>query len=430
MSLRQVTLEEGLLCGVPCDGYTVFKGVPYAAPPVGALRFLPPQPVQPWTGVYEANRFAAACPQLPQEPDSFYEKEFYSTPERRPRLDEDCLYLNIWTPAADSQASLPVALWIHGGAFEHGFGHEVEFDGEAFCRRGVILVTINYRVNIFGFFSHPWMAENADNLGIRDQIAALNWVREHIRAFGGDPDSITVFGQSAGAISTQTLVSSPLTAGMISKAIFQSAGGYGTGLGAQCKEDAEAFGIAFAESVGARSLDDLRAIPAAALMQKAMAFAGASGTPLPFAPVCGTPVLPASYDALAERGQVADIPYLLGATRNDILATGSSNPIQSGCIAWSQLMDRLGRGPSYVYAFNRALPGDDAGAFHSSELWYLFGTLRRCWRPFTPEDEALSARMTDAWVHFIKDGTPDDDGHWQPCSAAAPYVQIFDTECS
>lgn len=430
MSLTQVTLREGMVCGVPCDGYTVFKGIPYAAPPVGALRFLPPQPVQPWAGVYEADRLPAACPQLPQEPGSFYEKEFYSTPERQPRLDEDCLYLNIWTPAADSQARLPVAFWIHGGAFDHGFGHEVEFDGEAFCRRGVILVTINYRVNIFGFFCHPWMEENTDNLGIRDQIAALAWVREHIGAFGGDPNNITVFGQSAGAISTQTLVSSPLTKGMISKAIFQSAGGYGTGLGAQRKADAAAFGAAFAQSLGVGSLDDLRAIPAALLMQKAMAFALASGVPLPFAPVCGTPVLPAPFDALAESGQVADIPYLLGATRNDILASDSDNPIQSGCMAWSQLMDRLGRKPSYVYAFRRALPGDDAGAFHSSELWYLFGTLRRCWRPFTPEDEALSASMTDAWVHFMKQGVPDGSGHWRPCSVSDPYVQVFDIECS
>ena len=426
MPIRCAALKEGLIHGEAHDGYTVFKGVPYAAPPVGALRFLPPQPVQPWAGVYEANHFAAACPQLPQMPGSFYEKEFYSPPERRPHLDEDCLYLNIWTPAASSQANLPVALWIHGGAFDHGFGHEIEFDGEVFCRRGVILVTINYRLNIFGFFSHPWMGENTDNLGIRDQIAALAWVREHIRAFGGDPDNITVFGQSAGAISTQALVSSPLTKGLISKAIFQSAGGYGTGLAAQSKSDAASFGIAFAQSIGARSLDDLRAIPAITLMQKAMSFAEASGVSLPFAPVYGTEVLPAPYDVLAQKGDVADIPYILGATRNDILASDESNPIQSGCIAWSQLMEKIGRKPSYVYTFHRALPGDDAGAFHSSELWYLFGTLRRCWRPFTPGDEVLSARMTDAWTHFMKCGTPDDDGSWLPCSIDNPYVQVFD----
>ncbi len=129
---------------------------------------------------------------------------------------------------------------------------------------------------------------------------------------------------------------------------------------------------------------------------------------------------------MAQKGDVADIPYILGATRNDILATDKSNPIQSGCIAWSQLMEKIRRKPSYVYAFHRALPGDDAGAFHSSELWYLFGTLRRCWRPFTPEDEVLSARMTDAWTHFMKCGTPDDDGSWLPCSKDNPYVQIFD----
>lgn len=224
MSMEQIPLPEGILQGESRAGYTVFKGVPYAAPPVGELRFAPPQPPRPWPGVYTADHFSAACPQLPEQPGSFYEKEFYSPPERQPRMDEDCLYLNIWTPAAAPEEQLPVALWIHGGAFDHGFGHEIEFDGAAFCRRGVVLVTVNYRVNVFGFLSHPWLEEGADNLGIRDQIAALSWVRTHIKAFGGNPDNITVFGQSAGAISTQTLVSSPLTGGDDSQSHFSERG--------------------------------------------------------------------------------------------------------------------------------------------------------------------------------------------------------------
>lgn len=428
MSMEQIALPEGILRGESLDGYTVFKGVPYAAPPVGELRFAPPQPPRPWVGVYTADHFPPACPQPPAEPGSFYEKEFYSTPERQPHMDEDCLYLNIWTPAAAPEERLPVALWIHGGAFDHGFGHEVEFDGAAFCRRGVVLVTINYRVNVFGFLSHPWLEEGADNLGIRDQIAALSWVRTHIEAFGGNPDNITVFGQSAGAISTQTLISSPLTRGMIHKAIFQSAGGYCNGLcAARSRQEAEAFGTALAEELGAHSLADLRAIPAMELMNRAMAFAGSSGNLLPFAPVWGSDVLPGPYDTLAEQGQVAPIPYLLGATANDLFS-GDRNPIQEGCVSWSQLLDRLRGTPSYVYAFNRALPGDDAGAFHSCELWYVFGTLHRCWRPFTHGDKALSRRMSDAWVHFMKHGTPDATGQWRPCTCADPYVQIFDAE--
>lgn len=428
MSIEQIPLPEGILRGESRDGYTVFKGVPYAAPPVGELRFAPPQPPRPWPGVYTADHFSAACPQLPEQPGSFYEKEFYSPPERQPRMDEDCLYLNIWTPAAAPEEQLPVALWIHGGAFDHGFGHEIEFDGAAFCRRGVVLVTVNYRVNVFGFLSHPWLEEGADNLGIRDQIAALSWVRTHIKAFGGNPDNITVFGQSAGAISTQTLVSSPLTGGMIHKAIFQSAGGYRNGLcAARSRQEAEAFGTALAEELGAHSLADLRAIPAMELMRRAMAFARASGNSLPFAPVWGSDVLPGPYDILTEQGRVAPIPYLLGATKNDIFS-GDSNPIQAGCVSWSQLLDHLRGTPSYVYAFNRTLPGDNAGAFHSSELWYVFGTLHRCWRPFSHADRALSQSMCDAWAHFMKHGTPDAAGLWRPCTCADPYVRIFDVE--
>lgn len=430
MAMQQVSLGKGLIRGEASENYTVFKGIPYAAPPIGALRFLPPKEAAPLHGVYEAVQFGAGCPQRLSAPGSFYDKEFYGIEDRKPRWDEDCLYLNIWTPASSPDAKLPVAFWIHGGAFDHGFGSEAEFDGEAFCRRNVILVTINYRVNIFGFFSHPWMPEGSDNLGIRDQIAALAWVRKNIQNFGGDPDNITVFGQSAGAISTQVLISSPLTAGMISKAIFQSAGGYHTGLQAQSKEDADKFGTAFADALGARSLDDLRAIPAAELMDKAMDFAHRSGAALPFAPTFGGEVLPAPCDTLAESGKIADIPYMLGATGNDILSSAAGNPIQRGCIAWSRLLDKIRQKPSYVYSFTHALPGDNAGAFHSSELWYVFGTLQRCWRPFTAEDEALSNRMTDAWTSFMKCGVPDSTGSWRPCSNADPYVQIFDTVCS
>ena len=216
MAITETKTKYGQVHGVQKDGYTVFRGVPYAKPPVGEKRFCPPEEPACWEGVYKADHFGCVCPQTEHEPDSFYGKEFYLDPEFGMKQSEDCLYLNIWTPANTVDEKLPVAFWIHGGAFMHGFSHESEFDGAAYCERGVILVAINYRLGAFGFLAHPWLSEESGagrsgNYAILDQIAALKWVKENIAAFGGDPENITVFGQSAGCMSVQTLVSSPLT---------------------------------------------------------------------------------------------------------------------------------------------------------------------------------------------------------------------------
>ena len=212
----------GSIEGLVREGFLLFKGIPYAQPPVGALRFSPPQQMEPWNGVYKATEFGPICPQDSHEPGSFYHKEFYSG--EAPRMDEDCLYLNILTPK-QWREPLPVAIWFHGGAYLNGHGAEMEFDGEAYAKRGVILVTVNYRLGFFGFFAHPKL-KHSGNYGILDQIAAIDWVRENIGAFGGDTDNITVFVQSAGGGSVQTLVRSALTEGKVHKAIIQSAGGY------------------------------------------------------------------------------------------------------------------------------------------------------------------------------------------------------------
>ena len=258
----------------------------------------------------------------------------------------------------------------------HGFSHESEFDGAAYCERGVILVTINYRLGAFGFLAHPWLSEESGvgrsgNYAILDQIAALKWVKENIAAFGGDPENITVFGQSAGCMSVQTLVSSPLTENWISKAIFQSAGGYDTGL---------------------------------------------------------------NRDMPLSEAEIKDIPYMLGSTADDIgvfpemKEKGEHGGIYKGCINWSLALEKLGRKPAYVYYFTRALLGDDAGAFHSSELWYMFGTLGRSWRPKTEGDYALSKEMMDDWTNFMKTGNPNAEGKddWKPCTKDDPYVQVLD----
>ena len=220
-----VQIGQGALKGISMDGYDIFWGIPYAKAPVGELRWRAPQRHEGWEGVYHADHYPNRSMQQ-EHRDPFYDKEFYDIPERETPFSEDGLYLNIWTPAKEAGEKLPVAFWVHGGAFLGGNGYEKEFDGEAYCRRGVILVTINYRVGPFGFLARPWLSEEDENLGgsgvsgnygILDQIAALKWVRENIVAFGGNPENITVFGQSAGGESVYTLVSSPLTQGMIAE---------------------------------------------------------------------------------------------------------------------------------------------------------------------------------------------------------------------
>ena len=262
-----LTIDGGQITGVETDNpeVLIYKGIPYAAPPVGDLRWREPQPVIPWSGVKTCDTFGAAAPQKLTDPGSFYDKEFYA---QSPHVkNEDCLYLNVWTPAAGKvKAGLPVAMWIHGGAYRNGFGHEDEFDGVAWAEHGVILVTINYRLGILGFLSHPELtAESPNNFsgnyGILDQIAALKWIKANIAQFGGNPDNVTVFGQSAGAGSVQTLVASPLTKGLIHRAIIQSGGGIGSRPGT-ILADAEQSGESIMRFYGCSTLSEMRAVAA------------------------------------------------------------------------------------------------------------------------------------------------------------------------
>lgn len=429
----------GTVAGISRDGYFEFLGIPYAKPPVGALRWRAPVPMEPWEGVYQADHFGHKCIQKDEGP-GFYKKEFHEQESYEVAEDEDCLYLNIWTPAKKEKDALPVALWIHGGAYLGGHGGEVEFDGREFCKRGVILVTINYRVNIYGFLAHPWLsAENergiSGNYGIFDQIAALEWVYENIRAFGGDPERITVFGQSAGAQSVQTLVSTELTKNRIKGAILQSGGSYRTGLLTDLTlEEAMEYGAQFVALTGAKSLDELRAMTPQELAGAADQFIAklfVPGKKLALAPNIDQYLLKDGYYALMDQGAVKEIPYLLGSTGDDILVDkkargeGQPGPLYEGCLAFGQKLAELGRQPAYVYHFTRDLPGDDAGSFHSAELWYMFGTLDRCWRPMGPWDYDLSRQMLDYWTNFIKTGDPNGKGlpRWEPCSGEAETVK-------
>ena len=446
MSLVTVKTKCGEIEGIEKEGYVVFKGIPYAKPPVGNLRFAKPEKLDPWKGILKADTFKAKPMQKEHTPNDLYYKEFYSNPEFVPPASEDCLYMNIWTPAESIDEKLPVALWIYGGAFMGGYSSKIEFDGEAYAKRGVILVNFNYRVGVFGFMGHPWLSEESldgttGNYGIYDQLAALKWVHENIAAFGGDPECITVFGQSAGAMSTQTLISSPLTKGLIKRAIMQSGGGYGTALSTDKKmEHLFEMGHLVAEACGAKKAEDLHQMSTEKIMiavDIAMEqFFKKGNRHLPFTPVIDGVLLPYGYKETLDMGLEPDIPYMLGSTANDMMVTPDAAGIpdksilHKNCIAWSLHEEESGRNPSFIYYFNRQMPGDQSGAFHSSELWYMMGTYTRCWRPLTKEDQLLSYKMLEYWTNFIKSGNPNDKSlpEWKPCTKSNPFYMTFDIE--
>ena len=438
--MNLVSTKCGKIDGIEKAGYNLFLGIPYAKPPVGSLRWRPPQELEPWKNTYHADAFPNRSMQEIRE-DPMYDKEFYDEPQYQTPVSEDSLYLNIWTPAKASGEKLPVAFWIHGGGFLGGFGHEKEFDGKEYCKRGVILVTINYRLGPIGFLAHPWLSEESEknsgpavsgNYGILDQIAALKWVRENIEAFGGDPDNITVFGQSAGCMSVQTLVSSPLTKGMIAKAILQS----GVGLSYDhTLTKAEMEGEQFAANAGVQSLEEMRALTFEQIIAAAgpLIMKGFSTMELPYAPVIDGIVLEDGYNSIMEQGKTHDIPYMVGSTLNDIttspeeLARGERGKVYEGSAKWCRELLNNGRSPAWFYYFTRQLPGDGAGAFHSSELWYMFGTYGRCWRPMTEGDAALSGNIMDYWTNFMKTGDPNGAGlpTWRPYQSDGD-IQFFD----
>ena len=431
-----VQTKYGALRGIDRGNYVEYRGIPYAAPPVGPRRWRAPEPPKRWEGVYDATDYRNRCVQeahlIPPYDRDFYADSSYETP-----MDEDCLYLHIWAPK-EAASPAPVAVWYHGGAFLGGWSTEIEFDGAGYCARGVILVSVEYRCNVFGFLAHPWLSAESPrkvsgNYGILDQVAALRWVYENIAAFGGDPERITVFGQSAGAMSVQTLVSSELTEGMIAGAIMQSGGSYGSGLHIDMTmAQAEAIGKEFVETLGVDSPEALRALPAARLMEALGAYMGkrmASGGGLFLVPNVDGYVLKDSYYHLMEQGKIRNIPYILGSTRDDILVTPenreSGSPLYHGINAFGQLQARLGKEPCWLYYFTRALPGDDFGAWHSCELWYSFDTLRRCWRPWEERDYVLRDRMMGWWTNFCKYGDPNGEGlpEWHCATAEAPNLK-------
>src|SRR5215213_1681641 len=264
-----VRIASGMLAGVAGvdDSVTVFKGIPFAAPPVGQLRWQPPQPPLAWAGMRAADTFGPICPQLGPPAGSFYQQEFYLHEEPQ---SEDCLYLNVWTAAQNETERRPVMVWFHGGALVEGSGSLPSFHGETLARKGVVLVTVNYRLGVFGYFAHPALSAESDrhvsgNYGLLDQIAALRWVRHNIAAFGGDPGNVTIFGQSAGAMSVFALLVSPLAAGLFERAIGQSGSPFSF-RELRTLQQAEQAGVERAAGWGAATLADLRTLSAETLL--------------------------------------------------------------------------------------------------------------------------------------------------------------------
>lgn len=416
MSLLCVQTKKGKIEGIQKDGHSAFFGIPYAKAPVGELRFKRPRETEPWQGVFKADCFGNRCLQPGQKEGSFYHKEFWNNPEYLPQESEDCLYLNIWTPAKTAQEKLPVALYIHGGAFVNGAGTNINFDGAAMASRGVILVTINYRLGVFGFFAHPKLKEEDEqgsvgNYAFWDQLAAIDWVKENIAAFGGDPDRLTIFGQSAGSISVQTLCLSPAAKGKFAGAVLQSGilpmGPRSTRTAQEAMQEGEAF----CRLLNIDSLDALRAVPAKTLFEEAM-----KDNRLHFGPILDGAMLTAPFEGAFEKGLYHDIPYMLGSTKDDFFAPrndsreGKYPAIYGQVLETCALLNQKNTAPAFAYQFARDPLGDDAGAFHSSELWYMFGTLHRSWRPKDKHDYALSETMVTAWTNFFKYGDPG----WEP----------------
>lgn len=466
-NMRDTVIETGAVRGVACGwpSITAFYGIPYASPPVGEGRWRAPQPAVPWTGIRDCARPSARCPQAGVGKGSFYEHEFYPYEEE---MNEDCLYLNVWTPAKNAGEKLPVIFWIHGGAFMTGYGHSAHFDGEPFARKGVVLVTINYRLNIFGWMVHPELSAESEqgvsgNYGLLDQICALRWVHRNIAAFGGDPDNITMAGQSAGAMCVQTLLCSPLTEGLVSKAIMQSGGGVTAAPDMRFPKLREAEKRCDLSALGVKSIAEARKLPWDELLTRWLATM--PGLAVQRTPVVDGYVLPASIDALAAAGQYCHVPCIIGYTADEGIPScpryedfkammvqeyGSAGAekfleycpetdyenykkkyfaehLQAAAEGWALLLKKQKAPPVYVYCMDRRLPGDDMGAFHAADLWYVFQTFQRAWRPWTGHDYELAQTWNTYWCRFASTGHPNGEGLpvWVPYTEATPDTMVL-----
>ncbi|HEY7303602.1 MAG TPA: carboxylesterase/lipase family protein [Bryobacteraceae bacterium] len=434
----------------------IFKGIPFAAPPVGDLRWKAPQPVASWGGVRKAVEFGPRCMQTNVFGDMVFRDKGPS---------EDCLYLNVWTPAKAADAHLPVMVWVYGGGFVAGATSEPRQDGENLARKGVVVVSMNYRLGIFGFLALPELAKESGhkasgNYGLLDQVAALQWVRGNIAAFGGNPDNITIFGESAGSFSVSALMASPLSKDLIHKAIGESGAFFGKTLGAKSLAESEEADAKFArQSLGTDSLAALRAKPADQLL----ATTKGPGA-FRFAPNIDGYFLPESVPAIYASANQAHVPLLAGwngdegsyhaifqheaptaqnfrtwarthygdktdellkvyPASTDEQAKRSAQDLAGdqfiGFSTWKWLDMQLqtGNSPVYRYKFEDAPPPptdhsetESHGAYHSAEIEFVFEALPSKNLPWRPDDRKLSDVMSSYWANFAKKSDPNGNG--------------------
>ena len=451
-----LTIEGGQIQGVTTDikGVTVYRGIPFAAPPTGQNRWKAPQPVIPWEGVKLCDKFGHPPFQAAHYPGGYTTEWGYG--DEAP-YSEDCLYLNVWTKKPGKpDAKLPVAIWIFGGGMREGWGSEPEFDGQEWANKDVVLVSFNYRVGPFGFFAHPELsAEDPEhatgNWGTLDQIEAMKWVKKNIAQFGGDPDNVMIFGQSAGSRSVKFLSASPLTKGLFNKAVIMSGSGLvkprpqsdaapaGRGMGMPQQgmttlAEAEASIKEVCDWANMTTLRQLRSAGTETIYALGTLYTSVTGkrsvlTASPISPYIDGYVLTESFDDACLDGSLAQVPYLIGYTLND--AGNMGTQIVDFCLNREEM-----GGKAYAYQFARPLPDDGKhpevtqrlrGSFHSSDLWFVFKSLKHCWRPWTQGDWDLSEKMLTAWSNFAKYGDPNGPkgGEWKPLTKDNLQFMIF-----
>jgi para-nitrobenzyl esterase len=467
-----VEVSGGTIEGVEQDGIFIYKGIPFAAPPVGDLRWKAPAPVEPWTGVRKADAFGSACMQAAN-----------SMGNTAP-VSEDCLYLNVWTPAKNTGEKLPVIFWIYGGGFSGGSTSTPMYDGTGFAKKGVVLVSGAYRVGPFGFLAHPELSresgKGSGNYGLEDMIAGLEWVKENIARFGGDPSNVAIFGHSAGGMAVNMLAASPVAKGLFHRAICMSGGSFAplqtsnqavTGLGIPTLKLAESTGEAFLKKLGAADIRAARAM-SAEVIQKNIG-GGMGGGGLRFRPVADGYIIPSDLYSLYQANRFNDTPILVGNTSDelgsfrgrksitaaqfeqqiksqygphadailsvyphstDAEAAKSSKEISRDSMfawstwTWARLQSEKGKGKAFEYYFDYHAPTAD-GAGHGSDVPHAFQTLAGGPQGAPkPEDLKLSDRISSYWVNFARSGDPNGPGlpEWPAFTAGDQKVMVFD----
>ena len=469
-SAPQVNTRAGVVEGKVAGAAHAFLGIPYAAPPVGDLRWKPPLPAAKWSGVRKATEFGAHCMQA---------RVFDDMQFRDSGGSEDCLTLNVWVPARHASDKLPVMVWIYGGGFAAGTTSEARQDGTHLAQQGVIVVSMNYRLGIFGFFVHPELAResgrnSAGNYGLLDQLAALQWVHDNIAAFGGDPGNVTIFGESAGSFSVSAQMASPLAKGLFHKAIGESGAAFwSTELSFESRSSREGKDVKVVkEKLGVSTLAELRALPAEKLLQP---FGPPQSDGFDFGPDIDGYFLPEPVPAIFHAGKQNDVPLLAGwnhdegdldhkPTAESMKADAEKDFGESAAEflklyptdtaqhtlrsaqdysgdrfiafstwAWMEAQSKTGKQPVYRYRFDLApIPRDPSaprmGAYHSVEIEYVFGQLdskkEMTWRP---QDYQLSEMMQKYWANFARSGNPNGPGlpRWPMYSAADGWQVMF-----